>query len=116
MKISEMQRQAYQCSKDHGFHDDEKNEHIGLKLMLIVSEVSEALECFRDSSGPIDLVSTTYKQTKNGLKPEGLPSELADVLIRVGDLAGQIGFDLEKAVEEKMAFNISRPYKHGRNC
>jgi NTP pyrophosphatase (non-canonical NTP hydrolase) len=119
MKISEMQQKAYQCSKDHGFHDDEKNENVGLKLCLIHSELSEALEDFRDAKSLKELVVPKYKEvgfgTKN-IKPEGFVSEIADVIIRCGDLAGMLGFDLEKAVEEKMAFNLSRPFKHGRNC
>jgi NTP pyrophosphatase (non-canonical NTP hydrolase) len=116
MKISEMQQKAYQCSKDHGFHDDEANEHVGLKLMLIVSEASEALEEFRDDKSLTEMVLPRYEETKYGMKPVGFASEIADILIRCGDLAGMLGFDLEKAVEEKMAFNLSRPFKHGRNC
>lgn len=46
-------------------------------------------------------------------KPEGVPSELADVLIRIGDMAYLYGIDLEKAVEEKMAYNKTRSFRHG---
>ena len=39
--------------------------------------------------------------------------ELADVLIRVFDLCGAHGWDLERAVLDKMAFNKTRSYRHG---
>lgn len=47
------------------------------------------------------------------LKPEGVPTELADVVIRVFDLAGWLGIDLASAIREKMRFNKTRPYRHG---
>ena len=39
--------------------------------------------------------------------------ELADILIRVGDLARHCDLDLETAVKEKMEFNSTRGYRHG---
>ena len=46
-------------------------------------------------------------------KPEGFPAELADLLIRVGDLAAALGIDLDFEVRRKMAYNETRPYRHG---
>jgi NTP pyrophosphatase (non-canonical NTP hydrolase) len=72
-------------------------ERVAQKLMLIVSEVAEAMEGHR-----------------KGLQDDKLPHrpmmevELADALIRIGDLAGAMDFDLGGAVAEKMAFNATR--------
>lgn len=67
------------------------------KLMLIVSEISEAMEGHR-----------------KGLMDDKLPHrkmievELADAMIRICDLAGHLGLDLGGAVMEKTAFNDTR--------
>jgi hypothetical protein len=47
------------------------------------------------------------------LKPVGLPSELADIIIRTLDLAAFLGIDMDKAIVEKLTYNATRPHKHG---
>lgn len=47
-------------------------------------------------------------------KPEGAAVELADAVIRIADLCGHLGIDLDAVIEEKMAYNADRPYKHGK--
>lgn len=102
------------------------NDRISRRLQLINDEVSEAHEAHRDGLG----ITQTYYLDKatgerytsqghdeNGVplrKPEGIPSELADVIIRVGDLAEEYGIDLGAIVLEKLAYNATRPAMHGR--
>lgn len=70
---------------------------VGEKLMLVVSEISEAMEGHR-----------------KGLMDDKLPHrkmievELADALIRIADLAGALGLDLGGAVAEKLEYNAKR--------
>jgi len=47
-------------------------------------------------------------------KPEGVPSELADIIIRTLDAAAAWGIDIEKAVQLKVAYNETREILHGR--
>jgi len=71
--------------------------NVGEMLMLIVSEVSEAMEGDRK-----DLMDDKLPHRKM------LEVELADAVIRICDLAGAKGFDLGGALAEKMAYNASR--------
>lgn len=105
--INEWCKEAYENSKNHGFHEGE-NENIGEKIALIHSELSEALEEVRKSH---DLDEVYFKE--NG-KPEGFSVELADAVIRIFDLCGTYNLDLERAIELKHEYNKSRPYKHGK--
>jgi NTP pyrophosphatase (non-canonical NTP hydrolase) len=77
-----------------GWHDEPRE--IGTALALIHSEVSEALEADRKGW------------------EENFREELADVVIRIGDLCGELGIDLEKEIRIKMDYNRQRPYKHGK--
>lgn len=47
-------------------------------------------------------------------KPEGFAVELADCVIRILDTCEFLGIDLQPVIEEKMAYNATRPHKHGR--
>lgn len=75
------------------------------KLMLVVSELAEAAEAVRmaDAQGAID------REEKGNFA-----EEMADALIRMYDLCGNLGIDLGLWVEKKMAKNTGRPYKHGK--
>ncbi len=66
--------------------------------MLIVSEVAEAMEGHRKNLMDDKLPHRSM-----------LEVELADVLIRIGDLAGALKLDIAGAVIEKMNFNSNRP-------
>lgn len=88
----------------------------GNKLMLIVSEVAEAQDELRKGY-PADLTyhpSDYFGGPEGPHKPEGVPSELADVVIRVLDFCYTEGIDLEAIITEKLAYNATRAYKHGR--
>lgn len=79
----------------------------GEGLMLITSELSEALEEYRRGCA-VDQPMVGA----NG-KPVGIPSELADVAIRLCDLCGGFNVNLADAVISKMRYNRTRPERHG---
>lgn len=106
MTILELQKLSHEIALDKGWWDRERS--IGEILALIHSEISEALEEARRSKS---LTQIYFSDTK---KPEGFPIELADILIRIGDLAQRMGINLETAIEEKMKYNKKRPFRHER--
>ncbi len=104
MTIKELIKQASNQAVKSGFVAKD----IPTCLALIHSEVSEALEALRESD---DLHMT---RTGSNQKPDGFVVELADVVIRIADLCGQHGLDLEHAITEKMFYNSRREHKHGK--
>lgn len=101
--INEMTKIIHEDNVNAGWWTDlttgeKKDRNVGELLALVHSEVSEALEGYR----------------KN-LKDDKLPHrsmfevELADVFIRIFDLAGGHNLDLGGAILEKLHFNRVRP-------
>lgn len=76
-------------------------------VALCHSELSEALEEHRNSH------SLTEISFGPDGKPEGIPVELADVMVRIFDFCGAHNIDLRQALYEKMEYNTVRPYRHG---
>lgn len=106
MEISTIIFEAHQNAVSKGFWDNPQS--LPESLCLIHSEVSEALEDYRNNK---EVNRLDYD--KNG-KPIGIPSELADIIIRVCDLAAFHDIDLEKAISKKMQYNKYRPHMHGK--
>lgn len=106
--INEFSREINENAKAKGFWNVPAESRIPQALALIHSEVSEALEESRELSFiPIII------RMVNG-KPEGFAIELADIMIRVMDLAFALGIDLENAIAIKHEYNLSRPVLHGK--
>lgn len=81
------------------------------KLLMIHTEVSEAVEDLRVSLSDTELTSITYESGDG--KPCGFPTELADIIIRTLDLAEWLGIDIEDALVRKISHNQLRGFRHG---
>lgn len=127
--ISELQELCGSTAASKGFHEDRPKPQDfpgldwakypaalanwqGNKLLLVVSEVIEAHDEIRSGHAADE---TYYNATiAPALKPEGVPSEIADAVIRCFDFAYTEGFNLADIIIEKLAYNATRPYKHNK--
>lgn len=128
--INELSKQIHQNAKNKGFYEGEKN--IGEMLALIHSEVSEALEADRKNNytrlqkewhirgladanfGITFSNDEIFKDKFEAFVKNTFEDELADIMIRVMDLAGYKGIDLESHIKAKMRYNSLRKHKHGK--
>ena len=97
--IQEWVEVCHSSSREKGFWEKERN--VGEMLMLIVSELGEAVEAHRHGKHGMEAKDT-------------FEDELADTAIRLFDMCGGLGIDLEKQIEWKMNFNKSREKLHGK--
>lgn len=121
LTISAMQEIVHKLAVDKGWHEmplietvDGKIavdvDGVAAKLMLIVSELSEALEEMRVDPQRIREVHYAVK------KPEGFGVELADAVIRIMDLCGALDIDIESLISIKHAYNETRSRRHGNKA
>ena len=104
MTIQELMDASWDHAEKKGFHG--KNKTFAEDCALFHSEISEALEEQRNGHPVTEIYF-------NGTKPEGVPIELADVLIRIADVSKTHGIDLVEAIRIKQEYNRSRPHLHG---
>lgn len=95
---------------------------VGDDIALIHSELSEALEAYRDyhsttivryeyRNGELRSVSENEEHEKG--KPVGVPTEIADVYIRLLHFCAEHGIDLAEEFKRKMDYNWTRTERHG---
>jgi len=121
MELNELRDDNFALATKQGFHGIDENginqDDLSRKLMLVVSELVEAQEAERkgvsvwrkDVDTPIP-TSDEFKKSYRGTIEE----EIADAVIRLADIAGMIGMNLDWWVSAKMEYNRQRPYKHGK--
>ena len=101
--FDDLAEEIHKNAVDKGFWDRTVDPiFIAKQMMMIVSEVSEAMEAVRKD-----------------MDPDQISDEFADIIIRTLDLyagmveAGYTKVSLDYAFEEKTKFNLTRPEKHG---
>lgn len=95
--IKEIAKEHHEIMLEKGF-DVSKN-NMGQNLMLIVTELSEALQAHRKEHFGLEQKDT-------------FEDEIADTLLRILDLCEAFNIDIEKQILWKMKFNKSRDYKN----
>jgi len=101
--IMEWTKVSYDLALEKGWYSPPKS--TVETLALSICELTEAIEEFRAEK-------PSYYEV-NG-KPEGLQVEVADCLLRLFDMAGRHGWNLQTVLEKKHAYNKTRVNRHGK--
>lgn len=130
MNMERLIKEAHANAVKHGFWADPEQRDVATKIALIHSELSEALEEFRLSNaerggglGEILYACTVTRHRQREAichelgggtlhKPEGFVVELADAAIRIFDLAGWMGWKLNKATGYAIAGLVPAKLAH----
>lgn len=81
------------------------------ELSLIITEAAEAIDELRSGRG----MNETYYNADKPTKPEGVPSEMVDIVIRVLDLSAKANVAFSEMFFEKRDYNATRGRLHGRS-
>jgi NTP pyrophosphatase (non-canonical NTP hydrolase) len=128
MDLNALAKQIFEANKAKGFHNEEKE--TGTYLMLMVSELGEALEADRNKNYANipafnealakdlglgqEQFNELYSDAFKTHMKDTLEDEMADALIRILDYCGLKGINIEAHVAAKRQFNKLRPHKHGK--
>jgi NTP pyrophosphatase (non-canonical NTP hydrolase) len=123
--LNELAKEIHEEAKAHGWY--EKPREIPEVIALMYSELSEALEEYRDGKpaayfvretsifpqyGSFPVNETDFSKITHQ-KPEGVAVEFADCIIRILDTCAYMGYDIDEAMRVKMVYNKTRSYRHG---
>ena len=97
-----VQKDVHANAVAHGWWEEPRED--GTLIALIMSEAAEALEALRKGNGP----------DEHCPQFSGAEVELADVIIRIMDMAEARGWNIAGAIVAKHEYNKTRPYKHGK--
>ena len=117
--LNKLRDEIHEYAISKGFWDNQRE--TGTLLMLCVSELAEAMEADRkDRYADLELIEKDKEDFidfkwsfENSIK-DTFEDELADTIIRILDLCGAKGIDIEKHNELKMRYNKTREKMHGK--
>lgn len=95
-------RKMNTTARNHGFWDQKYDDNT--KIVLMHCELSEVVEALRHNDPP-DQHCPEFKSSE---------IEFADCIIRILDFCHERELRIGEAIIAKMAFNKTRPYKHGK--
>jgi hypothetical protein len=100
---------CHELAAQKGWWDKERD-MLG-SLMLVVTELAEAAEEYREHGYTTKLATIEY----DGKKPVGFVVEIADAIIRIFDLIGGLSMTnvFVEALHRKFEYNKTRGYRHG---
>jgi NTP pyrophosphatase (non-canonical NTP hydrolase) len=117
--LTDFAKEIHYANVEKGFYD--KPTEIGTRLMLITSELAEALEADRhnlraDRASFEFMISegVPFQEAFKKSIKDSYEDELADAFIRLLDHCGHRGIDLDFHVKNKLRYNSNRAKLHGK--
>lgn len=125
--LNQLRDEIHANAKEKGFCDSKKE--VGTMLMLIVSELAEALEAdrtgdfcdfskYEECKKEMDVGLRTSEEIEKYAFEKYIKNtfedELADVIIRTLSVCGYLGIDIERNVLAKMKYNKTREKMHSK--
>ena len=120
-------KHIHAAASNKGFWDKELE--FGTMLMLMVTELAEAMEADRKGkSAELDIYEACelavdiedgdmepyLTATFRDLIKDSKEDELADTMIRILDYCGAKNIDIAKHINLKLQYNATRPHLHGK--
>ena len=102
MNLNEIAKEIHQNAVNHGWWDKERS--LPEIIALCHSELSEALEEYRDGRGCM---------VRRLQQARGIAVEMVDCIIRILDYLQYRNVDIEAVLRNKHEYNVTRPYRHG---
>lgn len=122
--MNKLAKQIHEANVKNGFYD--KPVEFGTRLMLVVSELSEAIEADRKTGFWLlpeyqaDLIANatdddSFKENFKEFAKDTVQDEIADAVIRLLDLCAFMNIDIDFHVKQKLRYNSLREHKHGKS-
>lgn len=110
--LNELSEEIHQNNKEKGFWDNERN--VGEMLMLVTSELGEAMEAHRKGRfANLEAYEEFSENFEDAIK-DTFEDEIADSVIRLLDMCGGLGIDIDTHVRLKLEYNKTRERLHGK--
>lgn len=124
MNFTELSQHIHAGNCARGFYDHPAT--FPDRCMLIVSEISEAVEAHREGRMAevgaarhivlkmAEMDMAMFPEYFRSLVKDTVQDELADAIIRLLDLSAYMGIDIDAHIAAKLAYNATRPRLHGK--
>ena len=119
MELKDYVEKCHATAREKGFWDTKRE--LSTMLMLIVSELGEALEADRHNKHAVeDINFESYESLEAFITDfeekwkDTFSDEICDTFIRLFDMCGGLGIDIEKHIIAKMTYNETRARLHGK--
>jgi hypothetical protein len=119
LNLNQLAQEIHENAVAHGWWNEPRS--FPEIAALIHSEISEALEAFRDDEPMVNAVCAPGQcdfydkcdKAPGECKPEGVAVELADAIIRILDYTAAKEIDITAVILAKHEYNKGRPYRNG---